>query len=82
MPAKQARNEANLRLTLPCSARKQVRALMPLQPSTVVDDDSCEIGESRGGASSGAPVLLSSSVSSAASAEGVAAWLPRAGVAG
>ena len=32
----------------PAVAGKQVRTLMPLQPSTVVDDDSCEIGEVRG----------------------------------
>ena len=32
----------------PGVAKKQVRTLMSLQPSTVVDDDSCEIGEVRG----------------------------------
>jgi hypothetical protein len=28
-------------------AGKQVRALMPAQPSTVGDDEGCEIGEER-----------------------------------
>ena len=32
----------------PAVAGKQVRTPMPLQPSTVVDDDSCEIGEYEG----------------------------------
>ena len=29
----------------PCCAPKQVCALMPLKPSTVVDDESCEFGD-------------------------------------
>jgi hypothetical protein len=47
-PAKRGAQDADRTSTLPCSARKQVRAPMPPQPSTVVDDDSCEIGEQQG----------------------------------
>ena len=43
----------------PAVAGKQVRTPMPLQPSTVVDDDSCEIGDERVARHRGGRALLS-----------------------